>query len=101
MRYIGGGIGHLTLGIGQDSVNNNEMDVDSEVDEDMPALAPVIEGGQDDVAPGADNDGNESDWSDESDEPDDSSDSDTDQGSEKSVSDSEEDSDDDDGYASL
>lgn len=117
MRYIGGGIGHLTLGVGQDKTNDDEMDIDSEVDEDIPhqhsdgahfvsqphALALVIEGGQDDVTPGVDNDGNESDGSDGSDESDESddSDSDTDQDSEKSASDSEEDSDDDGGYASL
>jgi hypothetical protein len=132
MRYIGGGIGHLTLGVGQDKTNNDGMDIDSEVDEDMPhehsdgahfvsqphTLAPVvIEGDQDDVMLGVDNDGNVSDDSDDSDGSDDSddsddsdesgasddSDSDTDQDSEKSASDSEdgEDSGDDDGYASL
>ena len=96
------------------------MDLDSEVDKDMPhehsnrahfvsqphTLAPVvIDGDQDDVMPGVDNNGNVSDVSDDLDESgaSDSDDSDTDQDSEMGASDSKdgEDNGDDDGYASL
>jgi hypothetical protein len=71
MRYIGGGIGHVTLGIDQDKTINNEMNIDSEVKEDITnkydddgdhqpsqpqALAPgpiVIEDDQEEVGPEA------------------------------------------------
>ena len=125
MRHVGGGIGHVTLGMDQDKTIDHEMNIDSEVEEeDMAhkhdndgdhhpsqpqAPAPVvIEDDQEDVGPEAGRD-NESESDDESDgDCSDESDgdcSDDDQDSEGAHdglgSKGGEDTDVDDGYASL
>jgi hypothetical protein len=131
MRYFGGGIGHVTLGMDRDGTVDHEMNIDSEVEEeDMAhehdsdgdhhpsqpqAPAPVvIEDDQEDVGPeaGRDNESeSDGDCSDESESDGDCSDesdgdcSDDDRDSEGAYdglgSEGGEDTDVDDGYASL